>query len=243
MNKLQEWATSWCMNFNPSKCVVLNVARPRIQKFNYSYSLKGETLTSVKNTPYLGVILSETLEWSAHASQVAAKARGVLAFLRRNLKLCPRKLKETAYISMVRSTLEYSSTIWDPHQAKDITILESIQRSAARFTLNNYRKRDSVTAMLTNLGWDTLQQRRKNARLIFMFKILNGLINIPVCNSLTPSDTRTRSKNDKNFKFQRTTTSVGHSSFWPRTIKDWNNIPQAAVDATTVAGFKAALQD
>ena len=64
---------------------------------------------------------------------VYIKANSTLGFLRRNLRRCPAKLKESAYISFVRSTLEYAASVWDPHLAKDINKLENIQRRPARF--------------------------------------------------------------------------------------------------------------
>ena len=42
-------------------------------------------------------------------------------------KECPPKLRETAYFSMVRSSLEYSSAVWDPFSQKDIDKLEQNQ--------------------------------------------------------------------------------------------------------------------
>ncbi len=50
-----------------------------------------------------------------HIENVTSKANGVPGLLRRNLKECPKKLREIAYFSMVRSILEYTSAIWDPH--------------------------------------------------------------------------------------------------------------------------------
>jgi len=35
---------------------------------------------------------------------------------------------ETAYITLVHSTLEYAASIWDPHLAKDCDLLEKLQR-------------------------------------------------------------------------------------------------------------------
>ena len=84
--------------------------------------------------------LSETLEWEAHINRITSKANSTLGFLRRNLKACPPKLRETAYFSLVRSSLEYSSAVWDPFRQKDIDKLEKIQRSAARFVTQNYRQ-------------------------------------------------------------------------------------------------------
>ena len=83
------------------------------------------------------------------------------------------------YKALVRPIFEYCSCVWDPHTQKNIDKLEKIQRRAARFVLNRYQKKDSVTSMLKELKWDTLQERRRQARLNMMFKIHNGLAQFP----------------------------------------------------------------
>ena len=58
--------------------------------------------------------------------------------------------------------------------------LEKIQRAAARFVTQNYRQTASVTSLIQNLGWTDLKTRRKNYRLLCMFKILNELVEITI---------------------------------------------------------------
>ena len=65
---------------------------------------------------YLGVTLSNDLEWSKHIATMTDKANSKLLFLRRNLKGCPDKLKQTAYFSLIRSFMEYGAIVWDPYQ-------------------------------------------------------------------------------------------------------------------------------
>ena len=69
-------------------------------------------------------------------------------------------LKETAYKTFVRPILEYVSSSWAPFNDTDNGKIEKVQRRAARFVMNDYRRTSSVTEMLTNLDWDTLQERR-----------------------------------------------------------------------------------
>ena len=50
-----------------------------------------------------------------------------------------------------------------------------IQHRAARFVLNkpwNRHQRDSITDMLKELNWPSLQERRKQSRLILMYHLL-----------------------------------------------------------------------
>ena len=64
-----------------------------------------------------------------------------------------------------------------------------MERSAARFVTQNYRQTDSVTSLIQNLGWPDLKTRRKNSRLVSMFKILNELGEIPINDRLVLADT------------------------------------------------------
>ena len=101
-----------------------------------------------------------------------SKANSTLGFLRRNLWRCPAKLKESAYISLVLSTLEYAASVWDPHLAKDINKLENIQRRSARFVKGDYCTASSVTQMLLELGWQDLESRRRDLRLALLYKVV-----------------------------------------------------------------------
>ena len=51
---------------------------------------------------------------------------------KRNLKGSPKELKRLAYISFVRSGLEYACTVWDPQYKLEEDALEKPQRRAAR---------------------------------------------------------------------------------------------------------------
>ena len=81
------------------------------------------------------------------------KANSTLGFIKRNLKHCNKKFKETAYISLVRYVLDYSASVWDPYLQKDIDRIESIQRRGARFVQKDYQRTSSVTSMMNDLGW------------------------------------------------------------------------------------------
>ena len=49
-----------------------------------------------KDAKYLGVTVSDDLEWTKHIDVITSKANSKLSFLRRNPKGCPEKLRETA---------------------------------------------------------------------------------------------------------------------------------------------------
>ena len=79
------------MRFNAAKCNIMRVSRIRDPKL-FNYSLTGQVLEEVMDAKYLGVTLSNDLEWSKHIAIMTNKANSKLSFLRRNLKGCPEKL-------------------------------------------------------------------------------------------------------------------------------------------------------
>ena len=103
------------------------------------------------------------------------KANSKLSFLHRNLKGCPEKLKQTAYISLIGFIMEYVATVWDPYNSEKI---EMMQRRAARFVKSRYTRYSSVSDMLDVLGWPPLSQRRQEARLILFYIIINGMAQV-----------------------------------------------------------------
>ena len=88
-----------------------------------------------QDTKRKGVTISDDLKWSSHICKITKKANSILGFFKRNLKHCPLNCRMTAYISLVRSTLEYSSVIWDPY----LQIL-TIRKSSAPGCQINLRK-------------------------------------------------------------------------------------------------------
>jgi len=83
-----------------------------------------------------------------------------------------------------------------------ISSLECAQRIAARFCLNNYQPIDSVTGILRDLGWFSLETRRTIARLNLMYKICHGTIDIDKNSYLCPhSNCRVKTRSSHDHKF------------------------------------------
>ena len=108
---------------------------------------------------YLGVTLSNDLEWSKHIATMTNKANSKLSFLCLNLKGCPEKLKQMAYFSLILYFMEYGATVWDPYQKNNSDKVERMQRRAARCIKSRYTRYSSVSDMLD--GWPPLSQRKQ----------------------------------------------------------------------------------
>ena len=54
--------------------------------------------------------------------------------------------------------------------------VEAVQRRAARCATRNYRYTSSVTAMLKDLNWRPLDQRRIDSQHVMMYKVTYDLV-------------------------------------------------------------------
>ena len=173
---------------------------PGCSKIQVNYTLEGTVLANVESRKYLGVTITNDLQWNTHISNVCTKANRTLGFLRRNLYSCPPDVKEAAYKGLVRPVLEYGSSVWDPHTLGLQEELEKVQNRAARFVTGNYVfETGSMTGILGQLKWESLKKRRKDSRLILLYKGLKGKARIPT-DDLIPKNRRCRNQHSLAFQ-------------------------------------------
>ena len=189
LDVLQEWADDWQMRFNALKCQHISFCGKQVQ-VNFDYMIGNEIVKQVDSIKYLGVIIDKKITWS---QQIALKVNRVRGFLYHNIKHCSRDIKNRCYKTFIQPTLEYASIIWSPYYNK---------YRMARFVCNEYGF-ISVTNLLKNLSWPTLQQRRTCNRGIILYKILNKQVEIPMTSIIfRPNISSTRGNNRRFVQLQ-----------------------------------------
>ena len=245
LKNLEKWEEKWMMSFKPDKCNILRFSR-KTTKIEFSYKLSGHYLQAVSSHKYLGVSLSGDMKWNTHIDKVVAKANGMLGFVRRNLSNAPRNVKIQAYKSLVRPHIEYCSSVWDPHTKHNIKKVEAVQRRAARFIMNDYGRKSSVTAMLKDIQLPSLQERRLNQRLVMMHKIIHNNVDLHLddhleFNTRDSAASSTRHHNPLSLKIPSSKTNCHQKSFFPNTARDWNKLPYSTTSIADSTIFQKHL--
>ena len=147
LDRLSVWESDWDMEFNPSKCQVVQVAGSRkpVSATNVLHDVILETVTCAR---YFGVDISSNLSWGSHIDRITGTAHKTLGFVQRNIRTKMSGVREAAYTTLVWQQLEYAAAIWDPHHKDKIDQIEKVQQRAACWTSCNFDTRASVSDML-----------------------------------------------------------------------------------------------
>ena len=116
------------------------------------------------------------------------------------------------------------------------------QLRAARFAKNIPFRRSqplvSVSAMVSDLGWEYLQTRRLHSRLTMMYKITNGLVEVPQEYHPVPRPQTSARGHPRQFQHFQPKVDAFKYAFLPRTIPAWNALQQAFAEADSLDIFK-----
>ena len=190
---LCNWESRWQMRFNVAKCYAMHMTLKR-KPLVSSYKMNSSFLQTVTKHTYLGVEINNKLNWAEHISISTSKANKVLGLMRRNLFRCSAEVKETAYKTLVRPKMEYCATKinWKLSNAE--------QRRAA----------SSVSSIITNLVWKSLEERRTISRLTLLYRSIHHkvAINVDRCQVYSEEGKISTRKSSSTYRY----------SFLPRTI-------------------------
>ena len=161
---LSLWASQWRVNYNASKTVYMIISTKTNPVVYPDLYLNGEILTKVSSHKHLGITLTRDMSWNLHIDSIIKKAASRLSGIRRIRFLITGKGRETLYNALVLPLLEYGGIIFDNCTLYLKQRLESIHRRGAVICTCAFRN-TSYERLLGELGWNTLDERRKLARL------------------------------------------------------------------------------
>lgn len=171
LNVFYEYCSQNELKLNIDKCHTITYSRKKLP-LKYNYSFNGVLIERVFRVRDLGVYLDCELGLASHIDIVTSRAYKMLGFVFRQCK----DFKNMAtyimlYNSLVRSHLEYASTVWNPLYTTYIEQLERIQNKFLRRL--RYKFRNPAMELRT------LQLRREHRDQVFLFKILNNVVDSP----------------------------------------------------------------
>ena len=96
-----------------------------------------------------------------------------------------------------------------------------------------------MTGIIEELKWETLQKRKDN-RLIFMYKGLKGKARIPI-DDLIPKNRRCRNQHSLVFQIPSASKDSYKKRFFPQTIRDLNALPELLISTAELYRVNSGL--
>ena len=142
--------------------------------------------------------------------------------------------------------IEYGNILYDNCTLYLKQRLENIQRQAALICTCTFRN-SSYNRLLNELGWASLEERRKLFRLSTMYKMVNKKVP-EYLSGLVPQSVGARAaynlRNGENLSLVKTKHVKTYNSFVPmaKTVRDWNALGPIK-NSISVEGFKTRYKN
>ena len=184
----------------------------------------------------LGVTIDKDLSFEKHIQTIVKKANQITGLMWRSFEYIDEKTFNLLYKSMIRSHLEYASSVWSPHLWRLAELIESVQRRATK-RVPNVKDLD-YESRLRKLKLLTLVYRQLRGDLINTYKYIHEYYNTESVLPQTTDNERTRGHK---YRLKRITAKNNARRFFfsNRVVCWWNSLPDEVVEAPNIISFKA----
>ena len=243
LKRLEKWSYDWLTSFNSLKTEFMMFANKPLQNYLIELKLNHIVLSRVRTHKHLGLVLNSELTWKDHVSYTCKRVSKRLGLLHKFKRKLNRATLSKLYLCWIRPIIEYCSVCYDNLPIYDVNQLEKLQRRAAVICTGALSRTETVK-ILADLGWPLLSSRRKSSKLILMYKIVNRLTPQYLFDDYQQTQTfnttrHLRTTNRVSVPFSRT---LKHkNSFFPSTLKLWNELTSDLADSPSLNKFKLGL--
>ena len=216
------------------------VIAPRDQSMlNTRIVIDGEEIDRAKEIKYLGVVIDEKLKFKTHIDNVIkkfAKKYGIMCRLNNDLNTYSKIL---LYKSIISPHLDFCSSILFLANDTQLTRLQRLQNKVMRLILKCSRFTSS-TLMLDILQWLSVKQRIIFLTMVFIFKIVNGLLPRYLCDRIERGSDihRYNTRNANEVRTPYFLFGASQNSLFYKGITFFNSMPRHIKSARTIAEFK-----
>ena len=239
LDSLYTWSTDWGVTFNSNKTKSMLFNRRLYDDIPTLY-LNGDALENTQVHKHLGLNLNSKGIWRDHINDIYSKACAQLNVLRMLKHSLDRDSLEKLYIGFVRPILEYGNLVWDNCTNQESDLIESVQCEAARI-VTGLRRGTSRLKLYNELGWDSLKERRRKQKLIFVYKALSGLLPSYISEhviSCIHIEEKYPIRNPRFFNIPRSNTQSYKNSFFPSALALWNDLDHEFQNVPSFSLFK-----
>ena len=176
LGRVARWAHQWKMSFNPDpskQAVEVHFSRKINPLDTPPVYFNNLAVASCETHKHLGLLLDKRLAFDRHVEEMILRANKGVGLITRLRRYLPRNSLLTIYKALIRPHLDYGDVVYDyPGNASFMQKLESVQYNASLAITGCFRG-TSRDKLYSELGLESLADRRFYRRLIAFYKIVN----------------------------------------------------------------------
>lgn len=244
LQKLSNWSSQWRMTFNANKTKFIYFSLKHKRPPLPQLLLDGTPIAETDHHTHLGLTLNNKMTWNDHIDRICTKVAKTLNSFKRIKHIVPRSTLQSLYKCLIRPVLDYGDIIFDNMTLECSKRLDDIQREAALICTGAMRRTNTLL-LLHEVGWEPLETRRKNHKLILYFKMINDL-SPSYLSTLIPNlvnhTSRYNLRNSNSLRIPYARTARLYKYFTVSTARLWNDLPDSIKNSNTLNQFKTALK-
>lgn len=240
LNSVSKWlkTNKLKLNVNKTKSMVIT-HKKNIDTINQQITIDNETVESVCEIKYLGVLIDNKLNFNNNVNYICKKMSKKYGLLCRISKYLNINSKITIYKSIISPHIDYCSSLLFLSNETQLKRLQKIQNKIMRVVIGCSRY-TSIASMLETLQWLSVKQRIYYNTMIFIYKIYYGLLpQYLSCHLSIISDHHNfNTRNKSNFTVPFYTKKFSQNSLFYKGVQLYNNLPTTVKTSRSLPIFK-----
>jgi hypothetical protein len=244
LKRISVWSKKWLVSMNASKCRSIVFSLKHDKPVHPPLFLDNVCIEEVEKYTHLGLVFQNNMLWWSHIQNIIEKVSKILNMLKLLKYKVNRSTLTCLYKSMIRPLMEYGDVIWDNCSEGEASLLEHIQYESAK-VVTGAIKGTSARALMNELAWENLSDRRKMHKFTYFFKIIKRISPLYLVELLPNTvgqrvDRSLRSCDNISSVLCRTV--IFRQSFFPSTIDLWNSLGTDVRNSDSIDSFKVKVK-
>lgn len=242
LSRISDWLKKNKLMLNTKKTNYMILTKNNLNETSIpEVKIDNETISRVTEFKYLGVLIDNKLNLKEQAFNCTKKAASKTNLLSRISKNLTFDTKKIIFNSIVLPSFQYCSTIYLGNNKEEIGQMQLIQNRAMRLILK-CEFLTPIDFMLKSLNWLSISQMIKFNALVYIHKMLKGLLPGYLSDKLILTNTvhnrYTRQNNDFSLRLPNYTSTFTQKNLFYNGVKLYNDLPNEIKKSESLNIFK-----
>ena len=234
LQTVTDWGSKWLVSFNSSKTQGILHSRLKGDGDHYNIQMSQSTIQDCNTISLLGLTVTDDMSWKPYIQSISKQAAQRIGSLYRAKRYLPPQTILYLYKATIRPLMEYCCHLWAGAPKTHLSLLERVEKR-----LKNLIGEELATEL------QPLSVRRDVASLSLFYRYYFGRCSsaleecVPKPKVFSRSTRRGNPLTCYHVSVERSRTEGRSGSFFVRTARLWNQLPQSCFpEQYNIGSFK-----